>query len=81
MTPSRPIDNRSGRHHSRWFVISNAPARQAARDSKPRIAPILSPTVQSATAPLRLHQRLATTQSLHRGRVTLLLSQAAAKSP
>jgi hypothetical protein len=41
----------------------------------------LSPTVQSATAPTRLHLTLATTQSLHRGRVTLLHSQTAVKSP
>jgi hypothetical protein len=41
---SPPIEDRIGKHHSRWFVTGNTAARDAALDSKPRVAQILSPT-------------------------------------
>jgi hypothetical protein len=77
----RPIDDRSGRHHSRWLVTSNAAARDAVLDSKPRGAPILSPTLQPATAPFCFHLTIATNHSLWPRRATLLHSHPAAKSP
>jgi hypothetical protein len=81
MRPSQPIDDRNGSHHSRWSVTSNATDRDTALDSMPRGAPILSPAVQSATAPSRLHLRLPANQLLRLRRTTLLHSQAVAKSP
>ena len=81
MTLSPLIDDHSGTKHSRWFVTSNAAARDATLDSKPRVVPILSPTVQPASAPLRLRLRLATNQLPRPHRANLLHSHNAAKSP
>jgi hypothetical protein len=81
MMPSRLIDNRTRRHQSRWSVTSNAAGRDTGLDSTPRVAPILSPAAQSATAPSRLHLRLPANQLLRLCRATLLHSQAVAKSP
>ena len=44
MTPSQPIDDRSDRRHSRWFVSSNGSARDAALDSQLAALPIRAPT-------------------------------------
>jgi hypothetical protein len=66
MTPSRSVDDRSGRDHSRWFVTSNTVARDTARDSKLRVPPILSPTVQPATTRSHLHLSLAQTNRCDR---------------
>ena len=38
MTPSQPIDDRSDRRHSRWFVSSNGSARDAALEFTARCA-------------------------------------------
>jgi hypothetical protein len=81
MMLSRSIDDRSGRHHSRRFVTSNAAARNAAFDSKLRVASILSPTLQPTTSPFRLDLTLATNQSPKPRRATILHSHTAAKSP
>ena len=81
MMPSQPTDDRKGSHHFRWSVASNAAARDAASDSTPRVAPILSPAVQSATAASRLHLKFPANQLLRLHRATLLHSQTAAKSP
>ena len=81
MTPSQPINDCSARLQFRWFASSNAAARDVALASKPRGAPILSPTVQPAAVPSRLPVILATNQRLWPHRATLLRSHAAAKSP
>jgi hypothetical protein len=81
MTPSQPIDDRIGSHHSCWIVTGSALARDAALDSKPRGAPILSSTAQPAAARLRLHQKLLTSKSLRPPRPTTLPDPAAIKSP
>jgi hypothetical protein len=81
MMSSRPFDNRSPKHHFRCSVTGNAAARNTVLDSTRRVAPILAPAVQSATAPSRLHLKLPTNQLLWLHRETLLHSQAVAKSP
>jgi hypothetical protein len=81
MTLSQPINVCSGWHQFRWFASSNATARDIALDSRPRDAPILSPTVQPAAVPSRLPAILATNQRLRPHRATVLHSHAEAKSP
>ena len=81
MMASPSIDDRIGRHHSRCFVTGNAAARDPALDAKPRVAQILPPTPQPAAARLRLHQKLATRQSLRPPRLATLHAHAAVKSP
>src|SRR6516225_2564964 len=81
MTPSHPINDRSGRLQSRWFASSNPAARDVALDSKPRAAPIWSPTVQPAAVPPSLAVYSSTNQLLRPHRATILRSRAAAKSP
>jgi hypothetical protein len=81
MTLSHPIDDRSGRHQSRWFASSNAAARDASLDSKRRCARILPLTEPQATVPSRLHLTPATSQLLPLNHATILNSHAATKSP
>jgi hypothetical protein len=81
MMPSAPIEDRIGRHHSRWLVTGNTAARDAALDAKPRVAQILLPTAQPPTARLRLHLEPATRQSLRPRRLTTLHAHATTKSP
>ena len=81
MTLSQPIDHRSDTRHSRWFVAGNARARHALLDSQSLAPPILAPTAQLATSPLRPHQSFAANRSPIPLRADLLHSHAAAKSP
>ena len=80
MMPSHPINDRSGRLQSRWFASSNPADREVALDSKPRAAPIWSPTVQPAAVPPSLAVYSSTNQLLRPHRATILRSRAAAKS-
>ena len=81
MTPSQPIDDRSDRRHSRWFVSSNGSARDAALDLQLAALPIRAPTIQPTTTLPRLHPNIASNRSPLPLRANLLHLHAAAKSP
>ena len=77
MTPSQPINDRSDRRHSRWFVSSNGSARDAALDLQ--LAAL--PTIQPTTTLLRLQPSITSNRSPLPLRANLLYLHAAAKSP
>ena len=79
MTPSQPIDDRSDRRHSRWFVSSNGSARGAALDLQLAALPIRALTIQPTTTLLRLHPSIASNRSPLPLRANLLHLHAAAK--
>ena len=81
MTLSQPINHRGDTPHSRWFVAGNARAHHALLDSQSLAPPILAPTAQPATSPLRPHQSFPANRSPIPLRAHLLHSHAAAKSP
>jgi len=75
------INHRSGIDRFRWFVTCNAAARDAVRDSRRRVTPILSPTVQRPAARWLVHLSQLINASPRPPRVTLQHSRHTAKSP
>ena len=81
MMASRLINDRSRRHQSRWSITSNAASRNPVLDSTPRAALSLSPALQPAMAPSRLHLKFPANKLLPMHRATLPRFQAVVKSP
>jgi len=75
------INHRSRIDRFRWFVTCNAAARDAVRDSRRRVTPILSPTVQRPAARWLVHVSHVIEVSPRPLRVTILHCRDAAKSP
>jgi hypothetical protein len=64
MMPSQVSTTEVAGIHSRWSPSATLPVAILPPDSMPRVAPILSPVLQSATAPSRLHLKLPANQLL-----------------